>query len=169
MPLLSVAKLIQELDMLNTCPWEGIGGDDLLILQTMVSEALANKDFETASHDELIAMGDVQSAPPADVFWHARRIATLICTGWHEPIQICVGTQQLKQTKLEDGNHRLWAAAMRGDFVIDTEVIGEAQSVAVFLERMSQLPRDDRNSKYPWAVESLQAEPTLEQHLVPKD
>lgn len=60
--------------------------------------------------------------------YHIKRIAWLMKTGWYDPIQIDVGIPDLgvfPEWYITDGNHRLYAAAARGDRRILAEVSGD--------------------------------------------
>jgi hypothetical protein len=58
---------------------------------------------------------------------HIARIAYLVVNGWNDPIDIDVGVPSLSchiSHIVTDGNHRLWAAAVRGDEFIAAEISG---------------------------------------------
>lgn len=59
---------------------------------------------------------------------HIARIAFLVRTGWDRPIEIDVGVPSLGchiPWPIIDGNHRLAAAAIRGDATIEVSVGGD--------------------------------------------
>lgn len=85
----------------------------------MVREAIANKDWLSLP----VSVKDWDS-PLA----HARRIAYLAHHGWADPIEIDVGVPHLAcypEWPVEDGNHRLYAAVLRGDSDILATIAGD--------------------------------------------
>lgn len=57
---------------------------------------------------------------------HVARVATLVLTGWTEPITIDLSASSC-DWPIADGNHRLAAAVLLGDAFIDALVLGEEQ------------------------------------------
>ncbi len=68
---------------------------------------------------------------------HVGRIRYLARHGWSDPIELDVGVPCLgydgPQWPVTDGNHRLWAAALRGDVSITVDVAGQADHAAMLL------------------------------------
>lgn len=68
---------------------------------------------------------------------HIGRIKYLARHGWTEPLEMDVGVPCLgyfgPQWPLIDGNHRLWAATLRGDVQIEIEVAGQVSHAATLL------------------------------------
>ena len=61
--------------------------------------------------------------------WHAARIAYLMKHGWGgEPITVSLQTikWRLGVLTIHAGHHRLWASVMRGDQVLNMEIVGDA-------------------------------------------
>lgn len=57
--------------------------------------------------------------------YHARRIAYLVKHGWNDPILVDVGCGGLGgHFSVDDGNHRLCAAVIRGDASIKASTAG---------------------------------------------
>lgn len=68
---------------------------------------------------------------------HVGRMLNLARHGWEDPIELDVGVPSLgyagPRWPLTDGNHRLWAAALRGDEVIEVDVAGQVDHAATLL------------------------------------
>lgn len=68
---------------------------------------------------------------------HIGRIRFLARHGWSEPLEMDVGVPCLgyygPRWPLIDGNHRLWAATLRGDKLIDIDVAGQVSHAATLL------------------------------------
>lgn len=94
-------------------PWEGASG----LLPQMVEHAIAQKDFL-----------ETPCPMPAAVQLHARRIAHFAVRGWTDPILVDVGVPWMPGWRpcwpIGDGNHRLYAAILRGDPHIVAEIGG---------------------------------------------
>lgn len=82
---------------------------------------------------DALASGEVLSEPVADAhkgnpFHHACRIAWLVQHGWDDPIEVDVGVPHMgcyPEWPILDGNHRVYAAAVRGDKEILVTVAGD--------------------------------------------
>lgn len=87
-------------------PWAVWG---LRVTPREVERAVAKDVFESRSWNSREAF-----KPPK--FSHAGRIAHLVVHGWSDPIEVDVGCGSLGgYFCVEDGNHRLCAAQVRGD------------------------------------------------------
>ncbi|WP_425952933.1 hypothetical protein [Ralstonia pseudosolanacearum] len=80
-----------------------------------------------------------------DAYQHARRIAWLMTGGWEDPILVDVGVPSLGYSPswhVLDGNHRLYAAALRKDRLISVSVQGcltyAAQRFSVKMDRLME-------------------------------
>ena len=90
----------------------------------------------------MLVKNDVLSAIAANALWdapippdgtedpyvHAQRIAWLVTHGWDDPIDVDVGIPGLgycPEWPIIDGNHRLYAAVIRGDKKILASVSGD--------------------------------------------
>ena len=80
---------------------------------------------------EMVRKARVRRTPVANDTWHwephAGRIKYLAKHGWSDPIEIDVGIPPLHcyvDWPIQDGNHRLAAAMLRGDKTISVSVTG---------------------------------------------
>lgn len=68
---------------------------------------------------------------------HIGRIRFLARVGWRDAIEVDVGCPCLGYAgpswPVTDGNHRLWAAALRGDETIDVDITGQVDWAAQLL------------------------------------
>ena len=67
-----------------------------------------------------------------DHAFHAKRVAWLVVDGWNDPIHIDVGVPSLGYEPdyvVDDGNHRLAAAILRGDETILAECSGDVKLI----------------------------------------
>lgn len=68
---------------------------------------------------------------------HIGRVLYLARCGWDDPIELDVGVPCLGYPgpvwPLLDGNHRVWAASLRGDSFIDVDVTGQVDHAAKLL------------------------------------
>jgi hypothetical protein len=68
---------------------------------------------------------------------HMGRVRFLAAHGWSDPIEIDVGVPCLGYAgpswPVIDGNHRLWAAALRGDDFIAVDIAGQVDHAARLL------------------------------------
>ena len=68
---------------------------------------------------------------------HIGRIRYLAKHGWCDPIEIDMGAPCLgypgPEWPVMDGNHRLWAATLRGDFFIEADIAGQVDHAAQLL------------------------------------
>lgn len=109
--LLPTAKVLNLCHPLRQSPW-----DTDRVTKKMVREALQNEWFR----DKPVGAGS-----PA--LSHASRIAFLVKHGWEDAIEVDVGIPSMGyhvNWSVTDGNHRLAAAAYRGDEAILASVAG---------------------------------------------
>lgn len=135
---LGVAVIQQWVDPFEAPPWSLCYvscNDAVPELRTLVAECLRSVDLESMSYDELIDAGDQQSAPDADLYWHARRIAFLVVNGWQDAITLNLGGNFANKPRIEDGNHRFAAAIYLGHIDIHVDVLGEK---SVLLELLGE-------------------------------
>ena len=68
---------------------------------------------------------------------HIGRVRYLAKHGWSDAIELDVGVPCLGYAgpdwPVTDGNHRLWAAAVRGDELIDVDIAGQVDHAAQLL------------------------------------
>ena len=68
---------------------------------------------------------------------HIGRIRYLARVGWFDPIELDLGVPCLgypgPSWAIVDGNHRVWAAAIRGDQFIGVDVAGQVDHAAALL------------------------------------
>lgn len=68
---------------------------------------------------------------------HLGRVRHLARVGWADPIELDVGVPALGYAgpawPVTDGNHRLWAACLRGDEFIEVNVSGQIDHAALLL------------------------------------
>lgn len=80
---------------------------------------------------------------------HAGRIRFLVENGWPDPIMLDVGIPILgyagPEWPITDGNHRLAAAALRGDATISVDVSGQVGHAADLLGVPEDLLLDGRS------------------------
>lgn len=89
---------------------------------------LAKKDVLDA-----VTAGDLLAKPvpiydEGNPYIHARRIAWLVKHGWSDAIEVDIGIPSMgcyPEWPVLDGNHRLYAAVIRGDREILTSVAGD--------------------------------------------
>ena len=70
----------------------------------------------------------VEESEQGNPIAHARRIAYLVEHGWGDPIEVDVGVPSMggfPVWPVLDGNHRVYAAAVRGDAEIVVTVAGD--------------------------------------------
>lgn len=132
----SLAAVLQIANPLHTSPWNcpPVTPEDVLM-------ALA------ANH-----LIDQPVAPGADGGDHAARVAWFIRHGWTAPIQIDVGVPSIGHAVLwpiEDGNHRLMAAAMRGDVQILAEISGEVAHIEHLFGKIADTPNAQAPTRPP--------------------
>jgi hypothetical protein len=126
---LSIEKIRERACPVASSPWRC----DERVTVEMVEECLRD--------DRLVATPP-GSGPTVDAWEHAGRIAWLVRNGWNDPIEIDVGAPQFDSRPrdvwpIQDGNHRLFAAIMRGDEVIYAVVGGD---LAIIDEMRPDLP-----------------------------
>lgn len=102
---------------------------------------ITQKDVETAVNTNILLEPKV-TLINRDIrkIDHIARIAWFVVNGWNDPIDIDVGVPSLgcyPKWPLEDGNHRLAAAIIRGDRVIPAYMSGSVNEIQKFLERVS--------------------------------
>lgn len=118
--LVSVAALAAVCHPFQAEPW--LGG--------RVSEALVRRCWRERRFQARPVMMD------ASPYRHAGRIAYLAENGWADPIEIDVGVPELGcvvEWPIQDGNHRLAAALVRGDETIPCVISGSLSHAATLL------------------------------------
>lgn len=125
-----VAALREIADPTATWPWVAIPGGVTDFATIMALKPLPRPLTEDENHG-------FDSTP------HLRRIAHLVAVGWDDPIDLDVGLMGNHDWwPVVDGNHRLFAAIVRGDEFIQVEVSGD-QDLAVELLRPVRLGEPD--------------------------
>ena len=112
--LLPVQRLLAFANPVDSPPWDNCDA----LTPALVEEALL--------HGRL--MGEPIDFSHDGPLIHAQRIAWLMENGWSEPIEIDVGIPFMNfhiEWPYLDGNHRLYAAALRGDTHILATVAGD--------------------------------------------
>lgn len=108
-------RILNLADPVVSPPWEC----GILLSKEDVLDAIAKQDWLALPVD------DSEQGNP---FAHARRIAYLVEHGWNDPIEVDVGIPCLwchPVWPVLDGNHRVYAAAVRGDAEIVVTVAGD--------------------------------------------
>lgn len=111
----SLRRILNLADPVACPPWEC----GILLSKADVLAAIGNRDWLAVPLDE-----SEQANPLA----HARRIAYLVEHGWSDAIEVDVGTPSMgcfPGWPVADGNHRVYAAAVRGDAAIMVTVAGD--------------------------------------------
>ncbi len=91
----------------------------MLLSKENVLDAIAKQDWLDSP---------VEESEQGNPFAHARRIAYLVHHDWDDPIEVDVGIPSLgyhPAWPVLDGNHRLYAASVRGDTAIVVTVAGD--------------------------------------------
>lgn len=118
--LLLTERILQIANPVECPPWEC----GILLAKQDVLQAIAQRDYLATP------------VPPRDdinPFAHARRIAWLVVNGWEDAIEIDVGVPAFGNCRawpVLDGNHRLYAAVIRGDAEIQASVSGSLDFAA---------------------------------------
>ncbi len=128
----SLKRLLALANPVEDPPWEC----GILLSKDDVLEAIAAQDWLTTP------VPDEEQGNP---YLHARRIAFLASHGWSDPIEIDVGVPSVgccPVWPIEDGNHRLYAAAVREDTHVDTSVSGDLNYAARLFGIRAELLED---------------------------
>lgn len=116
-----VMDVLRLADVVKSVPWAlSLSSDEFLRL---VHHKLELNDLESRPFSEVARKGDI-ALNCED--YHAARVAYFVEKGWTEPIHIDVGVPGLTDLvwPIADGNHRLFAAYIRGDEAIQAELQG---------------------------------------------
>lgn len=119
---LSVAKLKELADPTATSPW------------TIQSNKALRKKVMLCLEDECYSTEPV--GEKANAYTHASRIAYFVKHGFGDPIEVDFGIPSMcfrPGWPIDDGNHRYYAAILRGDDYIMAKVSGEADYIEEFL------------------------------------
>jgi hypothetical protein len=115
-PVLNLRKVCNPIP---NSPW------GYLITERDIESAIENQEFRPDPH--LTKRGKR---------YHIQRIAYLIVNGWNDPIDLDVGVPCLGcyiRWVVVDGNHRFFAAIVRGDNVIRVMISGQTNYAAELL------------------------------------
>lgn len=117
-PLLSVLAIC---DPTKSWPWRCPAPSDEALRQLLAHAPLVADPVE----------GDATAEQ------HIGRIRYLANHGWWDPIEIDVGVPCLgypgPSWPVTDGNHRLWAATIRGDHLVEVDISGQVDHAARLL------------------------------------
>lgn len=114
--VLDVKKILENWD-----PFHAFGGRR--VSESSVHKALAAGNFAS----------EFQSWDNRKWSYHAQRIAYFVKHGWDEPISVDVGCGPLGgHFGVDDGNHRLCAAVIRGDASIKSSTGGLVDIIKEF-------------------------------------
>lgn len=119
--LVPVAALLEVCNPLVTSPWR-VGR----VSEAMVRRCIRDKRFQPHP----VGMS-------ASRYVHAGRIAYFAVHGWDDSIDIDVGVPSMGchvKWPVQDGNHRLAAAAVRGDEMIKAEIGGSIDYASELLD-----------------------------------
>lgn len=115
--ILNVAKLLEA--------WNPFAVYGCVVTRQAVADALAANDFADF-------MEESSSCERPDEY-HARRIAYFVKHGWDDAIEVDVGCGHWGgHFEVTDGNHRLAAAAYRGDVSIKASTAGLVDIIKQF-------------------------------------
>lgn len=118
--LLPVGRLLELCNPFKDPPWEGVAS----LSMEGIRAAVRDRFVEPSSYSD---GGRGRSWGVED---HIARIAYLVIHGWDDPIDVDVGVPSLGcwlEWPVTDGNHRLAAAAVRGDEYIVASVSGSCE------------------------------------------
>lgn len=128
---LPIQKLIAACNPLQRSPWRVGPVTEAMVRECLVDGLFRSKPIRIDS-------------PPHH---HAQRIAYLVVNGWSDPIDIDVGVPSLHcyvDWIVQDGNHRLAAAMVRGDEEIAAEVSGCLQFASELLGVECDVPEFEK-------------------------
>ncbi len=118
-----IKKVLALANPITDPPWEcGLLLDPSDVHDAIAAQEMLDRPVSPSEQDNFL--------------FHARRIAWLYVHGWQDPIHIDVGVPShgcFPLWPVEDGNHRLYAAALRGDREIKAVVSGALDHAAELL------------------------------------
>jgi len=120
-----VSRIAAMADPTDTPPWEDAG--DL----SPAHVAAARAEMACATPEQIVAAMNTPGAAG-----HAARIAVLLDDGWSDAISIefnYFSAEQSLNWPIIDGNHRLYAAILRGDRVILVTIGGSIETAEALL------------------------------------
>ncbi len=114
--LVKIPRILEHCNPMNQAPWPGV---DIITIEDVLTRVFSPLPLN--------------SDPFTGQTWgkdqHIARIAYFVDRGWSTPIQIDVGCPSFPGFRykwlVDDGNHRLCAAIVRGDRYIDADISGE--------------------------------------------
>lgn len=119
-----IARILDIANPIQTPPWRDADGLSI----DLVNAAIQRR--ERASSVEVV--GEARTGAKG----HAERIAKLFMTSWADPIVIDFGVPSMGRHPtwaIWDGNHRLYAAALRGDRAILSTIDGSIAAAEMAL------------------------------------